>query len=175
MRRYAVAGLCVVACLVLANACARRVAPPAPGLPTEPRVSWTIRSGPQGGDDSEVCRSDQQQPCVLQASTPSRPMSVAVSVYMYDAGAPTNYSGALQSSFIEAAGGQGYEAKVDYAIKPAELPTGVTATGRVTSTPGERTLRIALLAEVPNHMDPHQFEQSIPVRVLADGSGAPVE
>jgi hypothetical protein len=99
-------------------------------------------------------------------------MSVVVSVYMYDAGAPTKYSGALQSTFIEAAGGQGYEAKVDYAIEPAELPTGVTASGRVTSTPGERTFRIALLAEVPTHMDPHQFEQSIPVRVVANDSGA---
>jgi hypothetical protein len=102
-------------------------------------------------------------------------MTVAVTVYMYDAGAPTKYSGALQSTFIEAAGGRGYEAKVDYAIKPAQRPTGVTAAGRVSSTPGEHAFRIALLAEVPDHMDPHQFEQTVPVRVVTGGSGAALQ
>jgi hypothetical protein len=92
-------------------------------------------------------------------------MIVAVSLYMYDAGAPTKYSGALLSGFIEAAGGRGYEAKVDYAIKPAQLPTAITTSGRLTSVPGDYAFRIALLAEVPTHMDPHQFEQTVAVRV----------
>jgi hypothetical protein len=94
---------------------------------------------------------------------------------MYDAGAPTTYSGALQSSFIEAAGGRGYEAKVDYSIKPDERPTALTTAGMLTSTPGDHTLRLALLAEVPEHMDPHQFEQVIPVRVVTGGSEAAVQ
>ena len=164
--------VCAVSVMLLADGCMRRFAPPAPGPANEPRVSWTIQSGPQDGNESEICRSDQQKPCVLQASTAPRPMTVAVTVYMYDAGAPTKYSGALQSTFIEAAGGRGYEAKVDYAIKPAQLPTGVTAAGRVSSTPGDHAFRIALLAEVPDHMDPHQFEQTVPVRVVTGGSGA---
>jgi len=92
-------------------------------------------------------------------------MVVAVSIYMYAAGAPTKYSGAFQSTFMEAAGGRGYEAKVDYSIEPGRLPTAVTAAGRVTSTPGDHQFRIALLGEVPGRMDPHQFEETVDVRV----------
>jgi hypothetical protein len=155
----------VVTALLVAG-CARVVPPTAPGSPTEPRVSWVIRSGPQGGSETDVCRSDRPQPCVLRA-TPSRPMTVVVSVYMYPAGAPTTYSGAFQSTFIQAAGGGGYEAKADYEIEPGRLPTGVTASGLVTATPGSYEFRIALFAKVPQRMDPYQFQERIPVRVMA--------
>ena len=172
MRKPDLALVLLTVLVVATQACVRRVAPPAVGPPNEPRISWTITAGPQDGNESEICRSDAQKPCVLQSSTAGRPMAVAISVYMYDAGAPTKYSGALQSSFIEAAGGRGYEAKVDYSIEPDELPTAVTTAGRLTSSPGDHTFRVALLAEVPGHMDPHQFEQVIPVRVVTSGSGA---
>jgi hypothetical protein len=33
----------------------------------------------------------------------------------------------------------------------------------------------ARLAEVPAHMDPHQFDQAVPVRVATSGSGAAVQ
>jgi hypothetical protein len=91
---------------------------------------------------------------------------------MYPAGAPTQYSGAFQSSFIQAAGGAGYEAKVDYSVEPGRLPTGSTAGGLVTSTPGDYEFRIAVFANVPERMDPHQFEARIPVRVTATGLSA---
>jgi hypothetical protein len=159
----------------LVTGCARVVAPVAPGAPTEPRVSWVIRSGPQGGNESDVCRSDRQQPCVLPASTASRPISVVVAVYMYPAGAPTKYSGAFQSTFIQAAGGAGYEAKVDYSSQPGRLPTGSTAGGLVTSAQGNYEFRIALFAEVPAHMDPHQFQETIPVRVTGTGASIPAQ
>ena len=151
---------------LMSTGCARRTAPVAPGPATEPRASWIIVSGPQDGRESEVCRSDRQQPCVLEAGSASRPMVVAVSVYLYPAGAPTKYSGAFQSSFIQSAGGRGYEAKVDYTIEPGRLPTAVTAAGLVTSSPGNHEFRIALLGEVPGRMDPHQFEEMVPVRVV---------
>ena len=154
----------------LATACVREVAPVAPGPVTEPRVSWTIRSGVQGGNEPDVCRSDRQQPCTLEAGTPARPMSVAVSVYMYAAGAPTMYSGAFQSGFIQSARAGGYETKVDYAIEPGRLPTGVTASGPVTSQPGGYEFRIALFANVPGQMDPRQFQETIPVRVVSAGA-----
>jgi hypothetical protein len=93
-------------------------------------------------------------------------MAVVVSVYLYPAGAPTKYSGAFQSTFIQSAGGRGYEAKVDYSIEPGRLPTAVAAGGRVTSMPGDHEFRIALLGEVPGQMDPHQFEQTVSVRVV---------
>jgi hypothetical protein len=152
--------------VLMAAACARQIAPIAPGPATGPRAAWVIRSGPQNGSESEVCRSDRQQRCVLAASSDARPMAVVVSVYVYPAGAPTKYSGAFQSTFIQSAGGSGYEAKVDYAIAPGGLPTAVAAGGRVTSRPGDHTFRIALLAEVPGQLDPHQFEQTVPVQVV---------
>ena len=155
------------ALVILLIGCARVVAPVPPGPTTEPRVSWVIRSGPQGGEDTEVCRSDQQQTCVLQASTPARPRTVVVSVYLYAAGAPTKYSGAFLSGFMETATRAGYETKVDYAIDPARRPTATTVSGRITSMPGAYALRIALLAEVPMHMDPHQFELTVPVGVTS--------
>jgi hypothetical protein len=170
--RFRGLGCACIAALMTA-ACAQVVAPLAPGSPNEPRVSWVIRSGPRGGNEPDICRSDRQQPCVLTASTSSRPMSVAVSVYMYPAGAATEYSGAFQATFIQAAGGAGYEAKVDYAVELADLPTATTASGLVTSTAGTHEFRIALFAEVPGRMDPHQFEDRIPVRVSGGGASTP--
>jgi hypothetical protein len=151
------------------TSCARVVAPLAPGSATEPRVSWVIRSGPPDSNEAEMCRSDRQQPCVLQASSAARPMSVVVAVYMYAAGAPTQYSGAFQAGFMEAANQAGYETKVDYSIGPRGLPTAVAASGRITPRAGEYALRLALFATVPDQMDPHQFEQIVAVRVIAAG------
>jgi hypothetical protein len=162
---------CVATITVLVSlGCARQTTPVAPGPPTAPRASWSIRSGPQGGGESEVCRSDRQQTCVLEASNESQPMAVTVSVYLYPAGAPTKYSGAFQSTFIQTAGAGGYEAKVDYSVAPGELPAAVAAGGRVTSVPGDHAFRMALLGEVPSRMDPHQFEQTVPVRVVPPGT-----
>ena len=45
----------------------------------------------------------------------------------------------------------------------------------MTSTLGDHEFRIALLGEVPGQMDPHQFEQTVPVRVVPGGSGASAE
>ena len=157
---------CAWTIVVMSAGCARQTVPVAPGAATAPRASWIIRSGPQDGEESDVCRSDRSQPCVLEASSDARPMAVVVSVYLYPAGAPTKYSGAFQSTFIQSAGGRGYEAKVDYSIAPGALPSAVAAGGRVTSTPGEHEFRLALLGEVPARMDPHQFEQTVPVQVV---------
>ena len=162
----------LLAAAPLATACVREVAPVAPGPVTEPRVSWTIRSGARGENEPDVCRSDRTQPCTLEAGTPARPMTVAVSVYMYAAGAPTLYSGAFQSGFIESAGAGGYETKVDYSIEPGRLPTGVTASGPVTSRPGAYEFRIALFANLPGQMDPRQFQQTIAVRVVRAGAAS---
>ena len=82
------------------------------------------------------------------------------------------YSGAFQSGFIASARQTGYEANVDYANEPGKLPTAIAASGLVASKPGDYEFRIALLATVPGHMDPHQFEQMIPVRVLAPTQSA---
>ena len=57
------------------------------------------------------------------------------------------------------------EARVDYTTTPGKVPTAVTVVGRVTSAPGDYELRLALLAEVPGHTDPHQFLRTIPVKV----------
>ena len=146
--------------------CAARVAPPAPGPPTEPRASWIIRAGTEYGSEREVCRSDRVQPCIIPASSEKQPTSAVVSVYLYPAGEePTTYSGAFMASFMGSSGRR-HETKVDYAIKPGQRPSFVSTAGRVTNVPGDYEFRMALLAEVPGHTDPHQFQQIIPVRVM---------
>ena len=91
-------------------------------------------------------------------------MSVVVSVFLYPAaGEKTTYKGAFLSGFM---GSNGKETKVDYSIKQGERPSFVSAAGRATSVPGEYQFRMALFAEVPGHIDPHQFQQTIPVRVI---------
>ena len=147
--------------------CAGRIAaPPAPGVPGEPRASWIIRAGAQYGAEREICRSDRDQPCRLPASTETQPISVVVSVFLYPAqGAETTYRGAFLSGFMGSRG-TGHEVKVDYRIKPGERPSFVSAAGRVTPVPGDYQFRMALFAEVPGNTDPHQFERIIPVRVV---------
>jgi hypothetical protein len=61
----------------------------------------------------------------------------------------------------------GYEAKVDYTVREGDRPSFVSATGRVTRIPGDYQFRMALFAEVPGHIDPHQFEHTVPVHVAA--------
>ena len=98
-------------------------------------------------------------------------MSAVVSVYLYPAGGePTIYKGAFMSGFMGSSG-RGQETKVDYSIKPGQRPSFVSSAGRVTSAPGDYEFRMALFAEVPGHIDPHQFQQTIPVRVVAAVAG----
>jgi hypothetical protein len=63
--------------------------------------------------------------------------------------------------------GRGHETSVDYTIKPGEPGNFVTSAGLVTATPGQYEFRMALLADVKGHPDPHQFQQKISVRVIA--------
>src|SRR5436190_12120644 len=142
-----------VSCAVLSvrtlTACGGRVAPVAPGPPTAPRVSWIVRSGEPGANGREICRSDKPDPCVLQASSDGKPMSVTVSLYLYDAGAPTTYQGAFLSEFIASSKPIGFETKVDYTIAPGKRPTAYDVTGPVIAKPGDYKLKMALLAVVP--------------------------
>jgi hypothetical protein len=156
------------ACL-WAYGCTPRYAPVVPGPSEQPRASWILRSA-SNGREREICRSDRPAPCVIVASSGALPSTVSVQVYLYPAGAPTKYSGAFMAGFIETTSGRGYETKVDYTIQPSQQPTAVSAFGRVTPRPGEYAFRMALLAEVPNYTDPHQFTESIPVRVVERGS-----
>jgi len=63
--------------------------------------------------------------------------------------------------------GGGYERQVDLEIDPGRRPTGLTTAGLVTSTPGHYALKMALLADVAMRSDPRQFEDVIPVEVIA--------
>ena len=155
---------------VSALGCAGRVAPVAAvGAPDQPRASWVIKGGDYGSE-RELCRSDRDTPCVIEASSSDEATTAVVSVYLYPAGdAPTTYKGALLAGFMGSRPG-GYETAVDYSIKPGEHPSFVAAIGRVTTVPGEYEFRMALFAEVGGHAEPHQFQQAIPVRVVPAGS-----
>ncbi len=154
--------------IMVAIGCAARQIPAAPGPPNEPRASWIIRSGEYGAE-REVCRSDANRPCVLEASG-SQPVSVVVSVFLFPTDAPTTYRGAFMSAFIPGADGKGYESKVDYKIDAGRQPTAVSVVGRVTKQAGDYPFRMALFAEVPGHTDPHQFQQTFAVHVVAKES-----
>src|SRR5262247_329665 len=99
MRFQKLGSIAAAAAIVTWPGCAARLAPAAPGPPDEPRASWVIRSGDYG-NEREVCRSDTNQRCVLQASSDAQPVSVEVAVYLFPAKAPTTYSGAFMSAFI---------------------------------------------------------------------------
>ena len=161
--------------LVVCLGCAGYVVPVAPGPLDEPRASWVVRAGDEYGAEREVCRSDRDQPCIVPASTDSKPISAVVSVYLYPAREEeTTYRGAIMTGFM----GNGEpkpESKVEYSIKPGQRPYYIASVGRVTSTPGEYEFRIALLAEVPGETDPHQFQEAIPIRVVSQSPGAPGE
>lgn len=117
---------------------------------------------------AQVCRSDVDQPCVIHVGSQNEPVSVVVSVYLHPvADAKTTYQGAFSAEFLSSKAGTGHESQVDITIEPGRTPTGFTVVGRLTSTPGRYFFRMALLAEVPMHSDPHQFEQTIPVDVIA--------
>ena len=147
--------------------CAGRIEPTVIGPPDEPRASWIIKAGSDYGSEREVCRSDREEPCVIQASSGNQPTSTVVSVYLYPAGdEPTTYKGMLLAGFMGSSPA-GYERQVDYSIKPGDRPSFIAAIGRATSVPGDYQFQMALFAEVPGHTDPHQFQQTIPVRVLA--------
>ena len=154
---------------VCAIGCAGRVAPVAAvGEPDEPRASWVIKGGDYGSE-RELCRSDRDIPCVIEASAGEETTSAVVSVYLYPAGdAPTTYKGALLAGFMGSRPG-GYETTVDYSIKPGDRPSFVAAIGLVTTVPGDYEFRMALFAEVGGK-DPRQFQQAILVRVVPAGS-----
>ena len=169
---HTAATIWILTLLLTSAACAGRIAPVAPGSATEPRVSWTVKSGPAGENGREVCRSDSPAPCVLQATSEAQPMSVTVSVFLYDAGATTTYQGAFLSEFIASSKPIGHETKVDYAIEPGKRPTAFSVMGPVTSKPGEYRWKMALLSAVPGQPDPRQVANSVPVRVVTGSTRA---
>src|SRR5688572_31378639 len=161
-----------IVALVSCLGCAGYVMPVAPGPLTEPRASWMIRAGSEYGAERDVCRSDRDQVCIIPASAEGQPTSVVLSVYLYAAGeSETTYRGAFIAGFM-GTGEQKYETKVEYSIKPGQRPYYMAAIGRATTTPGDYEFRIALLAEVAGHADPHQFEEAIPIRVVASSAAS---
>ena len=155
---------CLASVIGLQLGCAGHSVPAAPGRVDQPRASWQISSAANDvGSQRPICRSDVEEPCVIQASSDKRPVFAAVSVYLYPAGTKTVYKGAFLSGFM---GGNGHETKVDYEIDPARQPTAFAAFGRVTSQPGEYEFRIALFGEVPGRVDPLQFAKTIRVRIV---------
>ena len=159
-----------VAVVIALSGCGGRISVPVPEPKTEPRAAWIIRAGPDYTSEREVCRSNANRRCVLQASAETRPMHVVVSVQLYPADGKTTYSGAFVSGFTQSASRIGHETKVDYTIETSTRPSFVSSSGRVTTVPGKYEFRMAMFATVAGHTDPHQFEQVIPVEVVAPNS-----
>jgi hypothetical protein len=153
---------------VLSEGCAGAIAPVSQAAPSQLRVSWSVRSGPLGGDSAEVCRSDLPGPCVVQASTAARPRTASVSVFLDAGGTPTTYTGAVLVGFIANGGAPGYEMNLrNYQVDPSDRPAGIAVAGPMTTQAGQYDIEIALLARVPGRLDPRQLSRMIPVRVEA--------
>ena len=169
LRPVLVFGVCVTVAVATSFGCAARTVPPPTGSASEPRASWIIKAGDYG-NEREVCRSEINPTCVLPASSTQKPISVSVLVYLFPAEGPTTFQGAFLSGFIASSNGKGFESKVDYKTEPGDRPTAVSVTGLVTERPGDYAFQMALLAAVPGHTDPHQFQQTFNVRVVSPPS-----
>jgi hypothetical protein len=106
------------------------------------------------------------QPCVIDIGSTEQPVNVVVSVYLHPVGdAKTTYQGALSATFMTGANGAPYERQVDMTIEPGRRPTAMSVTGPMNVGPGRYYLNMALLAQVSNHSDPHEFQENIPILV----------
>jgi hypothetical protein len=151
--------------VVIVSACAPVRVPQAAGPVDEPRASWSIRAG-ERLKEREICRSDMDQPCVIGGGSTNQPTSVVVSVYLHPVGnAKTTYQGALSATFMTGANGAPYERQVDMTIEPGRRPTAMSVAGRMNVGPGRYYLNMALMAMVPNHSDPFEFQENIPIVV----------
>ena len=63
------------------------------------------------------------------------------------------------------ANGAPYERQVDVTIEPGRRPTAMSVAGRMNVAPGRYYLNMALLAQVSNRSDPHEFQENIPIVV----------
>ena len=146
---------------------------PEPFAPAgQPRASWTVRAGDYL-QEREVCSSDRDQRCTVPASTDTSPVSVVVTVYLHPAGdAETKYHGAFLIGFIPGHTGRGAERKVDFAIPGGAKARALSVASRVVDRPGDYPFDIALFASVAGQTDPHQFVDTIVVRVGGAGATA---
>jgi hypothetical protein len=101
---------------------------------------------------------------VVQLGTEARPAFASVAVYLYPAGAKTNYTGVFFSSFVE---DTGRETPVQYEITAGSRPTLISHFGRVVEAPGSYEFRLSLRANIPDRTEPAMFVHAIPVRVIA--------
>lgn len=151
--------------IAVVAACAPVRAPQAAGPVDEPRASWSIRAG-ELLKEHEICRSDMDQPCVIDVGSTEQPVNVVVSVYLHPVGdAKTTYQGALSATFMTGANGAPYERQVDVTIEPGRRPTAMSVAGRMNVAPGRYYLNMALMAQVSNRSDPHEFQENIPIVV----------
>ncbi len=154
-----------VGLIAVVTGCAPVRVPQAAGPVDEPRASWSIRAG-ELLKEHEICRSDMDQPCVIDVGSTEQPMNVVVSVYLHPVGdAKTTYQGALSATFMTGANGASYERQVDVTIEPGRGPTAMSVAGRMNVGPGRYYLNMTLMAHVPNHSDPYEFQESIPIVV----------
>jgi hypothetical protein len=159
--------LLVVACLsaVLCTRCATSGAVHVAPDESRPHISWEIRSGADKGDEDFVCGSAQPaRPCVLAATTETKPVLATVSVFVHAAAQPTSYLGFMRVSFLEDDGDRRL-GEINATVNPGSRPLGTTVVGRVTSKPGKYSLSIAIDATQPAARNPVRIVEDVPVDV----------
>jgi len=153
--------------VLVAGCAAHRVEHVAPDE-SRPHITWEIS---RDRDSEAVCGSAEPgRPCQLIASTPERPSSVTVHLFLHAAALQTSYLGVVRTPFLENAGTLANR-EVSMTVPHGSRPVGVSLTGRVTSTPGEYTFAIALDASQPGESASIRISQDIAVTVTARGNG----
>ena len=142
-----------VHCALMTSACARVVAPLAPGYPIAPRVSWrSVRGRRAAMSRRFVVRIVNRRAAHCQTSIAADFRRLCPATCSPPVRRP-EYSGAFQSNVHPSAGGAGYEAR---SITPSssQICRRDDASGLVTSTAGKKEFRIALFSGSPPHGSP---------------------
>ena len=124
-------------CVGLSHGCASGAlvrTTPDPG--TRP-FSWAISAGRSLGAETERCRSDKPTPCILERSTPNRPVYTVLQVAMFPRGQRVRFTGAaLINYFLDQNAASQMVINTEVSPAGSRTPTHASLSGRVTDVPG---------------------------------------
>lgn len=157
---------CFVACIgaIFAVACAKRVPEPPTVRQDQPHVSWQIRSGPTG-DENTVCQSDTPTNCLLAATTAQRRSMATIHLYLHPTLVDTTYRGTMSVGFFDEATPGAHQTNVNTTVKANGSPGNVSVTGIVSPRPGTYRLTVSLRAQSGVDQTGQNVREEVQVRV----------
>jgi hypothetical protein len=126
-------------------------------------VAWSISTSESPRDTGTVvCRSDEATPCILERSTPERVRHTGFSLQVLGP-SPTKFTGSFTIGFLEDPDPRRYKSEVELVSSGKEIRQSVFS--RVTTVPGEYTVRIHLEETRPDLPQPRVHDLTVPVAV----------